>query len=57
MNKPSQIENKGVSEPSEGNIQCWGCEGPHSYRDCPFNNYVCKTIHNIQDSTIINGLS
>ena len=56
MNKPNQIGNKGVSEPIKGSIQCWGGKGPDLYRYWTFKNNVWKTIYNLHNVTIINGI-
>jgi hypothetical protein len=30
-------------------VQCWGCEGNHLYRDCPYKGERMRIVHNIQE--------
>jgi hypothetical protein len=34
-------------------IQCWGCKEYHLYKDCPHRKDRVKTVHNIQEATIV----
>jgi hypothetical protein len=34
-------------------IQCWGCKEDHLYKDCPHKKDIVKTVHNIQEDTIV----
>ena len=49
--------NKGISEPTKGNVQCWVCKGPHYFIDFPSKNSIQKKIHNMEDNTIVNDLA
>ena len=37
-------------------IQCWGCKQDHMYKDCPHRKYRVKTVHNIQEATIVEDM-
>jgi hypothetical protein len=34
-------------------IKCWGCKGDHMYIDCPHKGDRMRTMHNIQEETIV----
>jgi hypothetical protein len=37
-------------------IQCWGCKEDHMYKDCPHGKDRVKTVHNIQEATIVKDM-
>jgi hypothetical protein len=37
-------------------IQCWGCKEDRLYKDCPHRKDRVKTVHNIQESTIVKDM-
>ena len=49
-NKPSKC----VREP----LKCWGFNGPHIYKNCPYNNNrKSETINNVQESSRVNDIA
>jgi hypothetical protein len=37
-------------------IQCWGCKEDHMYKDFPHRKDKVKTVHNIQEATIVEDM-
>jgi hypothetical protein len=37
-------------------IQCWGCKEDHMYKDFPHRKDRVKTVHNIQEATIVKDM-
>ena len=37
-------------------INCWRCKEDHMYKDCPHREDKMKTIHNIQEATIVEDM-
>jgi hypothetical protein len=38
-------------------IQCWGCKEDNIYKDSPHRGDKIKTMHNIQEDTIVEDMS
>ena len=48
-NKPPffRMVEVGEQRPRQTPIQCWGCQGDHTYKDCPHKNDKVRVFHNI----------
>jgi hypothetical protein len=51
--RETRMTEVGEQRPRQMPIQCWGCQGNHKYRDCPYKNGKVRDVHNVQqDETI-----